>query len=632
MTNNNGNYERLPVVAYALLKPDTDISSMIQDIHDNHDEYESMFNGKWNLWYADHYWHYLRTGLDDQNYLITCLTPYYEKFQKLIDYSRALSYRFNVYMYDKLFAIIGFNSNSYFFIPNPDSYLEIEQIPDYSDFTINELRGKFISSTSSNSLVSQDLSNVKPSSIKHNIADKQSRLDKLKQDLDDVKQCKNAELAKLQAEIDAKKAELDKRKTDLMSILEAKKAEMAAEMEKLENQLFLLDTEIYGIRCFLGETVKFIHIRKGDPAPVDQPILLFQKMHFLDEDMGKLCSLYNFDFSDIKLFEQFLQHSDEALDLFCPSTKCVSLVKISRTGMYYGHDNLAYNILQEYKVYHGDTVGILIRNGDNLYIGWTDDEKVNIRENMFYVPGVKVVEEEDIRPEEVSNKYTVASRYFIFSILQGCLENSKLIELPEGNYNFTVPSKYIIYSSAENWITDNKYGSFSDMVNKYHKGVQHKEGDMIISTQSLCANGNTYMWGHVKNDRGIGYADRTHDVHYSDNTIYRLNKVVITKSYDLWYLDENGSKYRITLTPNLRDDTDFDSWVKEYIDDWEKRNPKRTFIELTPNFRYSHYVSLRKSDAWDRYEPYIVPPKANFEVDDDEFINLTFLIPSSLGA
>ena len=54
---------------------------------------------------------------------------------------------------------------------------------------------------------------------------------------------------------------------------------------QMEAQIWLLDSQIYAIRCFAGETVNFAHIRTGRNAPDTEPVIIYQKLRFLDEDL-----------------------------------------------------------------------------------------------------------------------------------------------------------------------------------------------------------------------------------------------------------------------------------------------------------------------------------------------------------
>ena len=78
-------------------------------------------------------------------------------------------------------------------------------------------------------------------------------------------------------------------------------------MDRLEKQLYVLDTELYSIRCFMGETVQFVHLRSGRHSTVETPVVLYQKIRYLDEEMGKFLAVYDFDAEYRSLFEQALQ-------------------------------------------------------------------------------------------------------------------------------------------------------------------------------------------------------------------------------------------------------------------------------------------------------------------------------------
>ena len=148
----------------------------------------------------------------------------------------------------------------------------------------------------------------------------------------------------------------------------------------------------------------------------------------------------NFDtyqWDRLGMFEEFLCHSPVALDTFAPNDRCIMLVRLSRTGRKLGMDDrYPYaNMMTEYNYYHGKTVGIIIRNGENLYIGWTDEDRVHIDDDLIIS---KVVT--DVQPAvepEFNSAYTreqdekrqrqqakalldgIISRSFVYNILQG---------------------------------------------------------------------------------------------------------------------------------------------------------------------------------------------------------------------
>lgn len=511
---------------------------------------------------------------------------YIEPLKKFVDYINDFSTPskplcFSLLFEHPSFDIISF-ADAQFLIPT--GFLNKTLYKDYSALPIGTLRAQINTNANhglSNSLVPTDmLSVVSLGSQQSRIETTKNQLDALKMEIDDVQHAKKGELADLQAEIDRQMAVLQAKKEAMLAVLEAKKAEMELVKEKLERELFMLESEIYSIRCFLGEVIDFIQLRSGKPAAIDMPITLFQKVRFLDEEMGKAISFYDFDFENIKLFENLLKARDDAVEIFCPNDKCVSLVRISKTGDAFRYTSTPYGeMLEEYEVYHGKTIGILIRNGENLYLGWTDEEKINIPEDMFYVPGSKVVLEEDLKQLKATPVKEMVSRYFVFAILQGVLENQQMLSLPDGvTAQFTKPSPYVLYSAADAWITDNKYGTFRDIVDKVNSKIS--VGDSILALEHLSDGHTCHGWGGTYSrdfERDHNFSRRTHDVKFKEGQIYKINLIDNDSYSDLAY------------------------YVSLVKDGWDHV------------YRNGEYVP-RQRDAY-----------ARFRVFTDEFINLTYL-------
>lgn len=390
----------------------------------------------------------------------------------------------------------------------------------------------------------------------------------------------------MHTEIEAMKAEIERKYQEQFAVLKGKMAELESRKKELEKEIFYLDGQIYALRCFLGETIHFTKLVSGTPAAIDTPVVLYQKLRYLDEELGKIAAIYGFDGNDTGLFEELIQVRPDIRDHFFPGEKSISLIRISKDGKYYvsedvGHSGKEgsvsfYNVIKQYEVYHGNMVGILIRNGENCYIGWTDPDRIHVAENAFLSPGVKTdaYEGGDIKSE---SKEVIASRYFVFSILQGAILHEKLLSLPEGESLSRQNSHSVIFSLADGWLKDQRFGSLSDLVKRANE--KYQKGDMVILLQYLRAEENRYA--RYSNDRGIGYANRTHDVSARKGEIYPINK-----------------------------------------------------IECNAQSRYeSIYISLKKMDeVWDQYGMHEAKGRANFQIYRDEFINLEFVSSLHLTA
>lgn len=170
------------------------------------------------------------------------------------------------------------NPNKGIIVPTPEKYLEYIPEADLSEVTPGELRARLSVPMGAEGQA------IVPSNQQHLLTGKglsakleshKSEIDKLKQEEDDIKHARSGELANLQAQIDALMSTLEAKKNSLMAQMEEKIAEMEAVKENLENQIYLLDSQLYAIRCYAGEVVKFAHIRKGRNAPNTEPNSVF---------------------------------------------------------------------------------------------------------------------------------------------------------------------------------------------------------------------------------------------------------------------------------------------------------------------------------------------------------------------
>lgn len=526
-----------------------------------------------------------------QRCYIEPLKKRYKYIEEFSDEDNRLSFSL-LYEHEK-FDIISFGNKDFLV---PAGKLQKTYLHDYSKLSVSQIRQSISGNDSvSLELVPSDavLSQVSIQEQKGNIENKRKQLEDISSEIEDVQNARKGELAELQAEIDRRVAILEAKKEEMLNHLNKKKAEMEEMKRKLEQELFVLESEIYSIRCFLGEVIDFIKLRSGAPAPADYPITLFQKMRFLDEELGKAVSFYDFDFDDYKVFEKLLKNRMDIVELFCPNEKCVSLVRVSKSGIAYGYASTQYGpMLTEYEVYHGKKIGILIRNGENLYFGWTDDEKISISEDMFFTPETKEVAANEAEKDSSTPIKEMVSRYFIFSILQGALENKKILSLPaEVKATFARPSEYIVYSAADGWIVDNRFGSFADIVEKTNNNIQ--VGNYVLSLQCLSDGHYNSWWGGRTCERDHNFSNRTRDVHLNDGEIYKIN-LVEEGSYGPEYyvsLVKNGFDYVYRngeYTERVRDAyARFRVFTDEFIDLTYMNSVWLSYVITTRNLGYS---------------------------------------------
>ena len=546
------------------------------------------------------------------------------------------------------FLNIG-NSEKGVFVPNPERYFNFEEEPDYSGMTPNEVREVLgiRPAAGSPALDARFLPAAAQDGLTRRTAEKslnaqEEQLKKLNEEIDKVKNAQTDELAAISAQIAELKRELEEKKSALMEQLQEKLQELQQVRDKMELQIFLLDSQIYAIECYSGVVVKFAQIRSGANASQDTPLVIHQKLRYLDEEMGKLASLYTIQWNEMDLFELFLKHSPTALDTFAPNEKCVVLVRLSRTGkIVAARTETPYsNLLDRYDYFHGNTVGIIIRNGENLYLGWTDEKRIHIQDDLIVSQIITTqMSSDEGRPQsefehrinETNRKHEarklldgIVSRSFVYNILQGVADKTNILGLPRG-VQLSEQSKYVVYSVADNWISNDKYGDFTALIKRCSQNIA--AGDTILTVQRVVPErtwGSPYRaWNNV---RGRGDANRTHDCAVSDCTLYPVNLVETDKP-------ERHVKYERRYKPVVKGESEWRE-VKQRADtfDYELKHG-RIPAEDIRNVEYYEvpgdkhvYVSVKKTDTnWRREEEYIREPRANFELWSDEYINLTFM-------
>ena len=555
-----------------------------------------------------------------------------ERFRADMLFAETYDKALNVAFWEPEYAYVFLgNPSNGFPIYEPEKHLVFTPAPDYSEYTLPEIKAALGAPASAQmGLVPADQGNaITKADVTQTLGAKQQEMDKLKEDIEDVKNAKEGELAVLKAEIDKKMAALETKKSEMMAALELKKKEMEEQMELLNNQIYLLDSEIYSILCYAGEVVNFGQIRKGKNAPDDEPIVIHQKLRFLDEDLGLLASLYEIEWEDIHLFEEFLKHSPIALDTFAPNERCIALVRLSKTGTQMGsHVKFPYaNLMTQYEYYHGKTVGIIIRNGENVYLGWTDEDRVHIQDDLIMsapidlgpvdVPEFRFESEREsyIKTQKRNRKIIIdgiVSRVFVYSVLQGIVDRTPMLPLPEG-VKLNRQSEYVLYSVADRWLADTRFGSFNEIIASCNQKIS--TGDMILTVQKLVAERayssySGYQSHTWNNARGRGDRNRTHDVSALDCTIYPVNLIEHDdpiKQVRYKYPSpgsEGGWAYGIH-TP---------SGGSKLCDSCE-------ILEEFEVIEAHIFISLEKEYARWR----CATSRANFEVHPAEFINLTYM-------
>ena len=467
-----------------------------------------------------------------------------QEFMALIDNLESEGQRLTVFYADDTAVIVGYQDHKYIL---PALLVEVDPLKDYSLLTSKEL-AVLGDTQMSEAMLPADVSGCSVQSLEDELNDK-------KHQIDDAK-------AKCEQAIEEIRNEAMRKEKELRELLEKETEKLEVMKEELENKIFVLDTQIYGIRCYLGEVIDFKQIRAGKASSSDTPVVMFQKIRFLDEEMGKYLSLYTFGQyeDDNETLIGALKTRDDLRDVFCPTDRCITVLRNSRTGKAIKSSDKIANMLEKYDYLHGKQIAILVRDGENLYIGWTDEERIKISsEDMFLRPGKATVKEvEDIeygfghkywdekdreKKEKAAEKKAASeriSRYFLMAVLQGMIDRGGLINIPQKT-RITEESDLVRFSFAEGWLKDNSYGTFKDILER-SKGIDVKKGEIVLTgmpvTRDDIHNYNNSWnseYAAYSNDRGIGEKNRTHGVSVPGFKFMPINKVLKSATVEVTF-------------------------------------------------------------------------------------------------
>lgn len=313
--------------------------------------------------------------------------------------------------------------------------------------------------------------------------------DSLKDDLDAINTLK----AQMEAQI---KALYEKQSLKLAALQE--------QIAKYEHDLFIMRTDLTAYEYRQGLGVNMTSLKQGQGAPREQPITIYQKLIFLDEDLPRLTALYDTNSSSL---ETALKTSDALLEHFCPSNKAIVFLKQRRSEGTYELNNTVMRFIQNTMPNH---IGMLIRNGDNVWLTWLDDTSIHLNEDSF---GSKA-SQEDLTVD------LLKSRHYLNNILLGFLERGDYLQLDHPVSNL-FEDKDIIFATADNQIVDTTYLTLSELLNSVNH--YNNPGDPIYLFNAI-RDSRTNVGRGIDTYRGRGKNGLT-DGAFVDNGYRTINGI-----------------------------------------------------------------------------------------------------------
>ena len=317
------------MVGYAKILDKEILQNFIENNLPTNDSYSRIYRGGW-------YWsHYQEIDKDikDQDYKTNIFDSKWtstriDDFWNMINHLEAEDQRLICFKKSEIACVVGYSEHKFLM---PVEFFEIEELKDYSMLTVSELKaiGGSVTETSNLPVNMNDVSKGKLNDVR---SEYEQKAEELKAQAKDIKDAKTGELAEIQKKIEEMQEKLRKKQEVLMAELDKKMAELAEQQAILNNQMYMLDTQIYSIRCYLGEVIDFKKITNGRCMSEDEPLIIFQKIRYINEELGKYMGMYNIPITEesSNTFIDILRNRADLRDLFVPNDKCITILKASR--------------------------------------------------------------------------------------------------------------------------------------------------------------------------------------------------------------------------------------------------------------------------------------------------------------
>lgn len=324
------------------------------------------------------------------------------------------------------------------------------------------------------------------------------KIEEARQTIEKVSNFEDEAFAGYLAEIDNLKAEMEAQITAMYELKAKMMAEMQEKIKRYEHELLVMRSDLTAFEYYNGLKAEFMSIHKGANAPISQPIVIHQKLIYLDEDLPRLTNLYDVNSGSL---EVALKNSPALLEHICPTNKGITFLKMRNSS---GSFTLNNTVMEFVRNVMPNEVGVLIRNGENTWLTWLDSKDISLSTDSFTSKS----------SDEETSISLLQSRYYLFNLIMGLIERNEILQLDHIPTNmFADPS--IIWSSADSQITDSTYVELSKIIPILNR---HSKVDDPIYVLNSFTDKATYTgrYGRGETERGRGDNALTDDTLVSE--------------------------------------------------------------------------------------------------------------------
>ena len=341
------------------------------------------------------------------------------------------------------------------------------------------------------------------------------------------------------------------------------------------------------VELYYGIEEEVVTITTGEPAPIDTPISIRQKILFMDEECA-VSNVYGhlhdgFDYNNVGDFYEWLKDNDNR-DRIIPEERGIAVLKPRRYEKNYGstYDNAVLNQynLQSY---------VIIRNGQQLYSIFT--ENFAIHGSVF--PSKEVTNQ----LSQGKGNESIIERGQSFAIfVQGIIDRTQLLQpLPAGTSFINCTQNVEFIYDDSNTLTDGSI-RYVDWIKNNNQQIEVGSRIVFNQQQFLHDNPDSRYYGEFFKKYYRDYPPIPED------GVYTVSEIIMDGNYEricfkykpggTYYSFTDGYKDRTTAVTFMVDRAD--SYIMNYdaisladIDYYLNSRIDR------PN--YIHYVPLLKN-------------------------------------
>ena len=527
------------------------------------------------------------------------------------------------------FYVIKYAACRYLAIPK--EFADVERVNNYDDFTVSDIRAMLSGGNSvdveGGGLVLASTENALGLPTTVRMCDVRSKHAEMQKELE-------------RAEVEAKeeyelaRKEMERKMQELKEKQELQLAELRQRVDKMKDSIFMLELNIFALRSLFGETFTLTQLRRGKTS--DNPLVLYQKFKFLDEEFALLAvkEFGRFDGNHGTTIEIFKKQC--VLDVFAPSEKCITFFRTSKDKKYFTYDS-EFDGLKALEYYHENQVGMVIRNGENIWLSFIDEE-VFVEDNLFESAATWAEAERKIKPDwkgEYDYKNDIIDpgktklrdpvvkkaidKMMLFYIIEGLVQSTNIFtELKE--VNLRVPSDKVIFSSADNQLESYKYPDFKTYFSSWRENpLDVKWGETILVVEKGAASrivGGGQHW--EEKHRSRGYQNRARD---AEDIKPGLHQVSYIEVHDRWYEQMvNDPPYK-----TAEENNGTPIYYQKRVDADKKDEPN---VVYRPEVEF--YVSVKRHPYdWERMDRWgNIPSRinnVNLRVYNEDFCPVAFI-------